>query len=55
MGVILAEPQDMVGVEGVVVGVAMSGVGAHVALVDIFGLMLAGVSISRCSWKQGWW
>ena len=53
MGVPLAEPQDMVGVEGVVVGVALAGVGARVALVNSFGLMLAGVSISRCSWSKG--
>ena len=53
MGVPLVEPQGMVGVEGLVVSVAMAGVGAHVALVDNFGLMLAGVSISRCSWSKG--
>ena len=43
----------MVSVEGLVVGVAIAGVGAHVALVDNFGLTLAGVSISRCNWIIG--
>ena len=54
MGVPLSETQDQVGVEGLVVGVAIAGVGARVALVDSFGLMLAGVSTSRCSWSKGW-
>ena len=54
LGVPLVEPQDMVGVEGLVVGVAIAGVGARVALVDSFGLMSAGVSISRCCWSKGW-